>query len=116
VYEAFSGGTLKDIIIKPKVGAWGLNWQHCSHVVTFASHSYEQYYQAVRRCWRFGQKFPVYVDCIVTEGEQRASENLLKKSNAADRMFDRLVRHMNDAQRIERSTDFGANTEVPTWL
>jgi SNF2 family DNA or RNA helicase len=44
------------LVIKPKIGAWGLNWQHCAHVVTFAvTHSYEQYYQSVRRCWRFGQ-------------------------------------------------------------
>ena len=48
-YDAFSTGILRVLVTKPKIGAWGLNWQHCANVVTFASHSYEQYYQAVRR-------------------------------------------------------------------
>jgi hypothetical protein len=63
-YYAFSSGAVRVLVIKPKIGAFGLNWQHCNHVVTFATHSYEQYYQAVRRCWRFGQDKPVKVDII----------------------------------------------------
>jgi hypothetical protein len=115
-YEAFAAGQLRVLIIKPVIGAWGLNWQHCSHVVTFASHSYEQYYQAVRRCWRFGQVNPVTVDFIVTEGEQRAAENLERKSKAADRMFSNLVAHMNNALGIRRSEKFTEKELVPTWL
>lgn len=115
-YEAFASGQLRVLIIKPKIGAWGLNWQHCAHVVTFASHSYEQYYQAVRRCWRFGQKRPVVVDLVATEGERGVKDNLLRKSEAADRMFTELVAHMNDAMRLERGAKYEKAMGVPAWL
>ena len=116
VYEAFASGQLRVLIIKPKIGAWGLNWQHCAHVVMFASHSYEQYYQAVRRCWRFGQSKPVVVDLVATEGERRVKDNLRQKSEAADRMFSELVAHMNDAMRLERGARYENAVEVPAWL
>lgn len=115
-YEAFVSGELRVLIIKPKIGAWGLNWQHCAHVVTFASHSYEQYYQAVRRCWRFGQKRPVVVDLVATEGERGVKDNLRRKSEAADRMFTELVAHMNDAMRLGRGQRYERDVEVPAWL
>jgi hypothetical protein len=116
IYEDFSSGKLRVLIIKPKIGAWGLNWQHCSDVVTFASHSYEQYYQAVRRCWRFGQKKTVTVDFVVTEGEQRVAKNLEAKSKAADRMFTELVKHMNHAIGIDHNLKFNHKEEIPSWL
>lgn len=115
-YEAFSSGQLRVLIIKPKIGAFGLNWQHCSHIVTFASHSYEQYYQAVRRCWRFGQKRPVVVDLVATEGERGIKENLRRKADAADRMFTALVAHMSEAVRLERGQRYEHGVEVPAWL
>lgn len=115
-YDAFGRGELRVLIIKPKIGAWGLNWQHCAHVVTFASHSYEQYYQAVRRCWRFGQKKEVVVDLVCTEGEGRVKDNMRRKSEAADRMFSELVAHMGEAMRIDGSVHFNQETEVPAWL
>lgn len=116
LYEAFSSGELRVLIIKPKIGAWGLNWQHCAHVVTFASHSYEQYYQAVRRCWRFGQKRNVTVDIVATEGERGAKENMRRKSDAADRMFSQLVEHMNESMRIEGKHKYEKEMSVPIWL
>ena len=116
VYEAFSSGDLRVIVIKPKIGAFGLNWQHCSHVVTFASHSYEQYYQAVRRCWRYGQEREVVVDLVATEGERGVKDNLRRKSEQADRMFVELVAHMNDAMRLYRGTEYPLNVEIPPWL
>ncbi len=115
-YEAFSSGDLRVLITKPKIGAWGLNWQHCAHVVEFGSHSYEQSYQGRRRCWRFGQKNPVIVDLVVSEGEAGARENLRRKSEAADRMFSELVLHMNTATRIDRSATYASETRVPEWL
>jgi hypothetical protein len=114
-YEAFANGSLRVLICKPKIGAWGLNWQHCAHVVTFASHSYEQYYQAVRRCWRFGQTREVIVDLVATEGERGVKDNMRRKSEAADRMFSALVAHMHDALRIE-GVRHEVEMEVPTWL
>ena len=72
----FSAGNARVIVTKPKIGAWGLNWQHCNYMTMFPSHSYEQYYQGVRRCWRFGQTKPVHVDIVTTEGEQQVMKNL----------------------------------------
>lgn len=116
LYEAFSSGSLGKLIIKPKIGAWGLNWQHCNHVVTFASHSYEQYYQSIRRCWRFGQTLPVTVDVVTTEGEIRVMDNMRRKAERAERMFAAIVREMNQALKIERTNDHTSKMEVPSWL
>jgi hypothetical protein len=116
LYEAFASGQLQRLIIKPKIGAWGLNWQHCSDVVTFASHSYEQYYQSVRRCWRFGQVNPVRLDVVATEGEVRVIGNMRKKAEKANAMFTALVRHMNDATTIELEDQYTNEVRVPAWL
>ena len=116
LYEAFSSGQLRVLVIKPKIGAWGLNWQHCNHVVTFASHSYEQYYQSIRRCWRFGQERPVELDVIATEGEVRVLANMRRKATQATGMFEMLVKEMRDAERVERQEIYTRNQEVPTWL
>ena len=115
-FHAFSKGEVRVLITKPKIGAWGLNWQHCAHTTFFPSHSYEQYYQAVRRLWRFGQKSPVTVDIVTTEGGRNALDNLKRKADQADRMFDRLVAHMNDALVIERSRPHERAVEVPAWV
>jgi hypothetical protein len=115
-FEAFRTGQLRVLIIKPRIGAFGLNWQHCAHVVYFASHSYEQYYQAVRRCWRFGQTQPVVVDMVRTDSEERIIENLKRKSLAADRMFTDLVRFMNESLKIDRNSYKINKVEVPNWL
>lgn len=116
LYEAFASGELRVLIIKPKIGAWGLNWQHCNHVVTFASHSYEQYYQSVRRCWRFGQKRPVQLDVIATEGELRVIGNMRRKAEKADAMFASMIREMTMANKIERPNNYTNKTESPAWL
>lgn len=116
LYDAFASGELRVLVIKPKIGAWGLNWQHCNHVVTFATHSYEQFYQSVRRCWRFGQKRPVQLDVVATEGESRVIGNLRRKAEMADKMFDAMIREMNQACSIERVEGFTSKTEVPAWL
>jgi len=115
-FHAFSKGEVRVLITKPKIGAWGLNWQHCAHMTFFPSHSYEQYYQAVRRSWRFGQTRPVLVDIVTTEGGRHALENLQRKANQADQMFDRLVQHMGAAMHVARSTPYTAAMEVPSWL
>jgi hypothetical protein len=114
--HAFSRGDVRVLVTKPKIGAWGLNWQHCAHMTFFPSHSYEQYYQAVRRSWRFGQKRPVMVDIVTTEGGRNALDNLQRKADAADKMFDRLILHMRDALKIERTNARTTTMEVPAWL
>lgn len=116
LYEAFANGELRTLVIKPKIGAWGLNWQHCAHVVTFASHSFEQHYQSVRRCYRFGQKRRVVVDVIATEGEERVLNNMRQKGARNVEMFTRMVQEMNRANKIERIDTHIHKTELPKWL
>jgi hypothetical protein len=113
---AFGRGQIRALITKPIIGAWGLNWQHCNRMTFFPSHSYEQYYQAVRRCWRFGQKRPVHVDIVTTDGGINALKNLQRKSNQADQMFTELVTHMRDELKVQRTADFTRAVEVPAWL
>jgi hypothetical protein len=113
---AFSNGELKILITKPKIGAFGLNWQHCNYMTFFPSHSYEQYYQAVRRCWRFGQKKPVKVDIITTEGELSVLKNLQRKAKAADKMFDNLTKYMRDAKEIKILDNYTKKERMPQWL
>mgnify|MGYP001607782366 CR=1 FL=1 len=115
-YRAFASGAARVLVTKPKIGAWGLNWQHCHHVVTFASHSFEQFYQSVRRCWRFGQTEPVTVDIISTEGERHVRENMKRKADAASLMFTELVKFMRAAERIERVDTRTNPVELPVWL
>lgn len=112
----FAEGRARVLITKPKIGAWGLNYQHCNHITFFPSHSFEQYYQGVRRCWRFGQQRPVTVDIVTTEGERGVLRNLQRKAQQADKMFSNLVAEMNSAQAIDRTTAFTKTQEIPKWL
>lgn len=113
---AFARGDARVLITKPSIGAWGLNFQRCAHVTYFPSHSFEQYYQGVRRCWRFGQTRPVRVDIVTTEGERNILANLQRKATQADEMFTRLVAQMNDALAIERSSYQTIAPTVPAWI
>jgi superfamily II DNA or RNA helicase len=112
---AFSRGEIRVLVTKPSIGAWGLNWQHCNRMTYFPTHSYEQYYQAVRRSLRFGQQRPVTVDLITTEGGRSVLANLHRKAEQADAMFSELVQHMNDAMSVDPYV-YDQRIEVPAWL
>lgn len=116
VYRAFTAGELKDLIIKRKIGAWGMNWQHCGHVVSFATHSYEQYFQSIRRCWRYGRVGPVRSDLIATEGEIGTMENMKRKSHNADLLFSSMIAEANKAIRVDTSYKGNSPAESPAWL
>lgn len=113
---AFANGQARVLVTKPKIAGLGLNFQHCSHMTFFPSHSFEQFYQGVRRCWRFGQENPVRVDVVTTEGQAGVLSNLKRKSEQAERMFDRLVSLMNEALRIGRTGYGERKEEIPSWL
>jgi hypothetical protein len=115
-FMEFIDGESRVLITKPKIGAWGLNFQHCNHITYFPSHSFEQYYQSVRRCWRFGQERPVTVDVVLTEGERRIMENLQRKSKAAESMFANLVGEMAQATGINRINPYTLPETIPSWL
>ena len=113
---AFANGQLSRLITKPQIAGFGLNWQRCAHQATFPSHSFEQFYQGVRRCWRFGQKRNVVIDMVSSEGEAGVLSNLNRKAQQAEKMFANMVELMNNELHIDRSTTFEKKQEVPQWL
>jgi hypothetical protein len=88
----FSNGNITRLITKSSITAFGLNWQHCNHTTFFPTFSYEQYYQSIRRFWRFGQHLPVIADIIISDGQQRILESLFIKKEKAITMFERLIK------------------------
>lgn len=114
--HAFTDGEIRVLVTKPAIGAWGLNWQHSHRMTFFPTHSYEQYYQAVRRSWRFGQTQPVQVDVITTEGGKAVLANLRRKAIQADRMFTSLMVHMNLALHVNTGRTYENAMELPAWL
>jgi hypothetical protein len=113
---AFSNGQVKKLITKPKVSGFGLNWQHCNHTTFFPSHSFEQWYQCIRRFWRFGQQRAVNVDVITTPGMTRVLNNLMRKADQADVMFSSLLESVNNSLSIDRLDKFTKRVEVPKWI
>jgi hypothetical protein len=116
MFEAFASGQIRVIVSKPVIAGFGLNWQHCSHQTFFPSHSFEQWYQSIRRCWRFGQKNPVKVDVISSEGESGVLANMNRKSDQAEEMFSKLVSLINNEIRIEQTNNHTKKQDNPSWL
>jgi hypothetical protein len=116
LFNAFRHGELSHLVTKPKIAAYGLNWQHCQKMTFFADHSFEQYYQAVRRLWRFGQKKAVEVDIITTQSLIGVTKNMKRKTKASEDMFKLMVEQMNDALNVNRYKEHNTNQELPSWL
>ncbi|MEY4375214.1 MAG: hypothetical protein RL760_1381, partial [Candidatus Eisenbacteria bacterium] len=115
-FEAFASGEVRVLVIKPVIGAWGLNWQHCAHQTVFAGYSFEQYYQGIRRSWRFGQTKPVVVDHVISDGETEVLASRKRKAEQSDKMFSELVSHMRDGLQIDRNGYGNKETVLPSWL
>lgn len=115
-FTAFEKGNILNLISKQSIAGFGLNFQHCAHQTAFPSHSFEQYYQGVRRSWRFGQKKPVHIDIITSEGESRVMQNLQRKTAAAEVMFSRLVEMMYNSLTINQENTFTQKEQIPAWL
>jgi hypothetical protein len=92
---AFAQGQIKRLITKAKMTSMGLNWQHCNHSVFFPTWSYEQYYQAIRRFWRFGQKNDVTIDMVISDGQTRVIEALEQKTQKAIELHKNLTENVN---------------------
>ena len=92
---SFASGEIKRIITKAKMTGMGLNWQHCNHSVFFPTWSYEQYYQAIRRFWRFGQKNDVTIDMVISDGQTRVLEALEQKTQKAIELHKNLTDNVN---------------------
>jgi superfamily II DNA or RNA helicase len=91
----FAKGDIKRIITKAKMTGMGLNWQHCNHSVFFPTYSYEQYYQAIRRFWRFGQKNDVVIDVVTSGGQKRVMKALEQKTEKAIQLYENLTKNVN---------------------
>jgi DNA modification methylase len=100
----FQSGDIQILVTKPTIAGFGMNWQNC-HNVGFVglSDSYEQYYQAIRRCWRFGQKSPVDVHIITSVLEGKIVQNVKRKEREASDMFSELVKRMNPYEHIREN-------------
>jgi hypothetical protein len=121
---AFTRGDIQTLITKPKIGGFGLNWQHCPKTVIFPTDSWEQWYQMVRRFWRFGQTQQVNVHAVASEAETGVIENLRRKEQDAGVMFDGIAAAMSELSREQiRKTERQTTTytpeqrmEFPQWL
>lgn len=97
----FADGSIRVLITKPSIAGFGMNWQHCARMAFVGvSDSWEQYYQAVRRCWRFGQTRAVDVHVIAADTEGAVVANLQRKDAQANEMARELVKHMSDLTRV----------------
>ena len=111
----FANGNIKKLVTKTSITAFGLNWQHCNHTTYFPTYSYEQYYQAIRRFWRFGQTKPVTVDLILSDGQERIMQSLLVKKDKAVRMFEKLTQQTNSDFSI-KAKEFNKEVIKPKFL
>jgi len=116
MFADFAAGKIRVLVTKPQIAGFGLNWQHCAHQTFFPSHSFEQWYQAIRRSWRFGQTRPVLVDVVASEGESGVVRNLQRKATAADTMFRQLVSLMNNELHLAQPPEHKTKTKLPSWL
>lgn len=121
----FTIGAAKRLIVKPSIAAFGLNWQNCHNMIFVGlSDSFEMMYQAIRRCWRFGQKYPVSVYIITSEAEGAVKENIERKEKQAALMVAEMVQHTREileeeirgTERITIPYNPQIDMEIPTWL
>lgn len=112
---AFANGEIKRLITKAKMTGMGLNWQHCNHSVFFPTWSYEQYYQAIRRFWRFGQENEVTIDLVVSDGQSRVTEALKQKTQKAKDLYENLVKNVN-SDFNHQYKEFNKNVNLPKFI
>lgn len=111
----FTKGNIKKLITKAKMTAFGLNWQHCNHTIFFPTFSYEQYYQSIRRFWRFGQKKPVTVDLVFSDGQQRVLDSLIAKTKKADELFSKLNANLHQDFSITKK-EYNDKVTLPEFV
>lgn len=112
---AFAKGEITRLITKAKMTSFGLNWQHCNHSVFFPTWSYEQYYQAIRRFWRFGQTKDVTIDMVISDGQTRVIEALEQKTQKAIQLHQSLTENVNRSF-TNKVKEFNKNITLPTFI
>lgn len=111
----FAMGRIRVLVTKGKIGCWGLNLQHCGDMTFFPTFSFEQVYQGIRRCWRFGRTDPVNVDVVSAPGESKVMAGLERKQQKAVQMFGALIRHMNQAIELNSIDRHKMPIVLPGW-
>jgi hypothetical protein len=111
---AFANGEIERLITKAKMTSMGLNWQHCNHSVFFPTWSYEQYYQAIRRFWRFGQTKDVTIDMVISDGQTRVLEALEQKTQKAIQLHKNLTENVNRSFE-HKVKEFNKQIIKPQW-
>jgi len=112
---AFANQEIPRIITKAKMTSFGLNWQHCNHSVFFPTWSYEQYYQAIRRFWRFGQQRDVTIDLVISDGQKRVIDALQQKTNKAIELHKNLTENVN--RKYNQSIkEFNKEVILPSFI
>ena len=123
--NGFTVGENRVLVSKPSIAGWGMNWQQCNKMIFVGlSDSFEAYYQAVRRCWRFGQTRPVDVYIIISEAEGCVKQNIERKQADAQRMTKELVKFTKDilstdirhTTRMSESYITTERMELPKWI
>jgi hypothetical protein len=121
----FADGKVRVLVTKPSIAGFGMNWQHCSDMAFVGlTDSFEQVYQAIRRCYRFGQKRPVNVHMIVSDAEGSVAANIKRKEAEFEAMYAAMVRYTKDITRknirattIEKTEyDPRVPMKIPDWL
>ena len=121
----FSDGTIPRLVTKPSIAGFGMNWQHCCKVLFVGlSDSYEQFYQAIRRCWRFGQKNPVDCYVITSSIEGAVVANIKRKELQAQQMAEGMIKNMHvyneqNIKGLQRSqTNYLPQEKmiIPDWM
>ena len=98
----FADGKIQTLVTKPSIAGFGVNWQHCHNVIFLGlSDSYEQFYQAVRRCWRFGQTKPVTAYVITADIEGAVVKNIMRKEEDSNRMHEGMIKDMSEYTKAE---------------
>jgi hypothetical protein len=115
ILVSFARGEIKRLITKARMTSMGLNWQHCRHTVFFPTWSYEQYYQAIRRFWRFGQKSEVTCDMVISEGQERVLEALEQKTQKAIELYGNLVAAANRDFSFS-AKEFNQSVRLPAFI
>lgn len=115
ILVSFARGEINRLITKAKMTSMGLNWQHCNHTVFFPTWSYEQYYQAIRRFWRFGQKRKVTCDMVISEGQERVLEALEQKTQKAIELYGNLVAAANRDFTMT-TKEFNQTIQLPEFI
>ena len=117
--EAFSTGEVNCLISKPSIAGFGMNWQHCSNMAFVGlSYSFEMFYQAVRRCWRFGQKKPVNVHIVESDGEAALRAAIVAKREQFAVMQQGMASALTEHQRAQVMRDKympSTKMETPKW-